>query len=801
VAGWQDRANQGNARLVMGSQPDSNGVVPVLMVLRDASDARRMWLGELDPTYLFGEVSADGAGADICVFDAQGHVLACPGAQADAAQTMSSAPTALSWRLFLRADFGGDDWVLVNQAPALQSALASRSMAIMALLGGVATLLIVALLSLAQVRRTMVPLERLISGTRRLSQGEFSARVAHEQPDEFGELARSFNHMAERIGHQVEAMQVQSAIDREILNGLDVARILRQVAQRLAVLMPGASACVLEFDRAVTTLARVHRGDGAVTVLALPPHEQLRPYLDAGDGVNANPAPTDWLREALPTARGRVFVRAARVADATMALLLIDVRDGRIADGNTMREIDELSDRVAVALTSADRERRLLERATHDSLTGLANRHGLFEHLERLLADPLRRTPFSLLFVDLDDFKEVNDSLGHQTGDALLRALAYRLQDQTTAGTLLARPGGDEFVLVVPGDRARAQAVASTVLARLSEPVSLGARLVTVGCSLGMAHHPDDGDTVSDLLRRADMAMYDAKRSGGSRSVWFDAAMDARTVERAGMLADLRLALERGEFELHYQPRLTLTTGAVRCSEALLRWRRGGAELVPPVRFIDLLEESGLIDTVGLWVVESACRQLAAWRAAGLRLDSVAVNVSTRQLHAASFVQDVLAIVERSGLQPSDLELEITESVFIGNTAGAVARLHSLRAAGLGIALDDFGTGYSSLSYLHTLPISTLKVDRSFVSALDERESAQALTRAIVALASALRLEVVAEGVETQQQADLLQALGCNKLQGFLIAKPLPPAAFAQFCADRAPGLPARLRDAAVVQA
>jgi EAL domain-containing protein (putative c-di-GMP-specific phosphodiesterase class I) len=278
--------------------------------------------------------------------------------------------------------------------------------------------------------------------------------------------------------------------------------------------------------------------------------------------------------------------------------------------------------------------------------------------------------------------------------------------------------------------------------------------------------------------------MYSAKARGGGGAAWFEPALDARVAERAALLADLRQAQARGELVLHYQPRIQTRSGKVICAEALLRWRHPVRGLVPAPTFIKLLEETGLIDGVGLWVIEQAAAQLARWRADGMALESIAVNLSTRQLHAASLPASVVEILARHGLRTSDLELEVTESIFMGDASAAIRTLRQLHDSGIRIALDDFGTGYSSLSYLHKLPIGIIKVDRSFVVELGQRDSALALTRSIVALARALQLRVVAEGVETAEQADWLTALGCDELQGFLFAPALDPRTFADFVAQ-----------------
>jgi diguanylate cyclase (GGDEF)-like protein len=540
---------------------------------------------------------------------------------------------------------------------------------------------------------------------------------------------------------------------------------------------------VVEFDRGSRLLVRVHSANAVFAIASVPRNEAAGiAHMAAGEEMRCD-APPPWLLGLMPWPSHRLRVRGARAGDDVLGLLVTSGDHPALDDAEVQREIAELCDRVSVTLSSADRERRLLERATQDSLTGLANRAGLYEAIDARLGDD-RPAAFSVLFIDLDRFKEVNDSLGHQVGDDLLRTVAARLRQRVPAGTLVARPGGDEFVVIVPGPRDEADALAHDLCAQLAQPIALGAHNAVIGASIGLAHHPEHGTSALDLMRRADLAMYSAKARGGGGLAWFEPALDARVAERAALLNDLRHAVARNELELHYQPRIDWRRGTVACAEALLRWRHPQRGFVPAGTFIELLEETGLIDAVGLWVIEQATSQLARWRAQGLQLDSVAVNLSTRQLHSPSLPARVELALQRAQLHSGDLELEVTESIFVGDATSAIRTLHQLHDAGIRIALDDFGTGYSSLSYLHKLPIAVLKVDRSFVTELGERESALALTRSIVALARALHMRVVAEGVETTLQAELLTTLGCDELQGFLFARALEPQAFAAFVAQ-----------------
>jgi diguanylate cyclase (GGDEF)-like protein/PAS domain S-box-containing protein len=421
-------------------------------------------------------------------------------------------------------------------------------------------------------------------------------------------------------------------------------------------------------------------------------------------------------------------------------------------------------------------EQRLAFLAQFDPLTGLPNRALLADRFSQMIVQAKRHgSLLGVLFIDLDHFKHVNDTLGHAGGDELLKEAARRLQASVRPGDTVARISGDEFAVLL-GDLARAEdaaLVAQKILDRLAEPVEIAGKEIFVSASVGIAAFPADGAEAESLLRAADAAMYRAKQAGRNAYQFFTPEIDQRTRARAQLGSDLRRALERNEFELAYQPKYDLRTGLPCGAEALLRWRRPDGEVVGPAQFIPVLEETGLIVPVGEWVLRRACTDLKGWQEEGLPRLPVSVNVSARQFRQPDLDARIRALVDAAGLDPSLLELEITESQLMHDPEHGVRMVKALHEHGFRIAIDDFGTGYSSLSYLTRFPVSALKIDRSFVAdALGDPADA-AIVRTIIDMAHTLGFLVVAEGVENQEQASFLRGLGCQQAQGYLFARPM----------------------------
>jgi diguanylate cyclase (GGDEF)-like protein len=431
-----------------------------------------------------------------------------------------------------------------------------------------------------------------------------------------------------------------------------------------------------------------------------------------------------------------------------------------------------------------DYETKLVHQATHDALTGLPNRLLLQDRLGHAIEVARReQSKVAVMFIDLDRFKVVNDSLGHEAGDRLLVIVAERLRLCLRRSDTIARLGGDEFVVVLTSFQGTGEIVevAEKIITRIDETMTLDAYSVHVGASIGIAFFPDDGQDVTTLMRDADSAMYRAKSAGRNTFRFFDTAMNGEAIERLNLEGSLCRALEADEFELYYQPKLSLETREVLGVEALIRWNSPERGLVSPVVFIPLAEETGLITQIGDWVLNEACRQLAQWRDDGNELLSVAVNISARQFLDPNLAEKISRLLERYDLPPVLLEVELTESTVMADPEVAVRQLVRLREIGIQVSVDDFGTGYSSLSYLKRLPLSTIKVDRSFVHCVDLQADNAAIVAAILGLGDALGMSIVAEGVETDGEERHLQTAGCATVQGFKYSEPLPAAEFVQW--------------------
>jgi diguanylate cyclase (GGDEF)-like protein/PAS domain S-box-containing protein len=646
---------------------------------------------------------------------------------------------------------------LINQAIAQEQddLAARRGKVLQSIFSAQSTTTVVTLLAVGAALNLGLLLAAGISGpilqlklwAERLGQGNPGLRILPRSRDEVGDLARTFNQMAIRV----EAAQSETASAHAYLEG-----IIRSLGEALFVLTPAglirssnpAGAALLgcsESELAGTAFAELlaDQAGGARTI-----HQVLNPTGEAP------------LEIALRSSSGEevpVAVSSARLKNA----------DGSGEDLVCM--VHNLRSRKAA-------EETIRQLAYFDPLTGLPNRTLFQDRLAQALGRCQRENSLlALLYLDLDRFKDINDSLGHENGDLFLQTVAQRLQGCIRKSDTLARFGGDEFVILLTGAREERDVafVAEHLRGVLAPPITLGSQEVFPTTSIGIALFPNDGESGELLLKHADMAMYAAKQKGRNTFRFFSADMHQRAQERRELEGKLRRALQKEEFFLVYQPQIDLRSGRIFGVEALLRWRHPVDGLISPAKFIPVAEETGLIRPIGEWVLRTACAQAQAWRAAGHPPLQMAVNFSGHQVGQLGLVPLVAEILRESGLPPQLLELELTESSLMENAQTTIRTLIELKSLGLQLSVDDFGTGYSSLSYLKHFPIDRLKIDQSFTRDIEADPDDRGIVEAIIGLGRSLQLQVIAEGVETVGALAILQRLGCDEAQGYYFAKPL----------------------------
>lgn len=604
--------------------------------------------------------------------------------------------------------------------------------------------------------------------------------------DENGQLISTVSvitDITESKMHQVLQHRVLEAIAAE----RTITEVATMVCEEVDKILPGAASCVLRFD-----------ASGRIDPLAAP--QLPRAYLEHLSRQTLNPAmvakevgrsvvedgafidiATDerWRSFKAPlTAVGyRAFwAMPIRTAEGVIAgAVIFHYAECKAPDGFHHKLMAACVHLCALALERERSKARIHRLAFYDPLTKLPNRSLLHAKADQALASATRNgTPAAVVFIDLDRFKHVNDSLGHPAGDQLLMVVAARLLQERRAADIVCRLSGDEFVLVLPAcDARRAAEVVERLQSVLGQPVELGTTTIRPSATLGIAMFPADADTMDMLLQRADMAMYQAKSEARGSFAFFSSELNALAQGRLSLEADLLLAVRAGALHLNYQPQVDLASNRLHGVEVLCRWRHPARGDVPPSSFIPLAEECGLIGDLSRWVLRTACAQLAAWRSRGILVPTLSINLSPLTLHDAGLPRLVEETLRTNGLKPSDLIIEITEGVMLDQHAATMQTIHALKALGVRLSMDDFGTGYSSLSYLHRLPITELKIDRSFVADLGSRESALPLCKAFVQIGVSLGMTVVAEGVETETQRLLLMAQGCQVAQGYLFSRPL----------------------------
>ncbi|MDP3230409.1 MAG: EAL domain-containing protein [Acidovorax sp.] len=738
-----------------GMAPTVDLIVPLTTsVVRGRFNANYLWENAQSGTHRF------------CFSSAHLHTPYCLGVSV-------TEPKAIRTQreIFFQPYFDAPSWTLATTVePDVRRYL---PIGVAALVGSVAVIafLLAAVSSSVVLRRVTRPLDALTSGTRAVLRGDFTPQVkiaGHR--NEFTDLADSFNAMAEEVGRDLQIFRLLAQMDQAIIEQRPFGELVQLMLTHLGAQQTPPQVSVVQWPVGASQPVLLFLApDGALeqTETTAPGDCLLPTEITNDDSIR--PGDTPWHHVLIAQTKTQsVWLRLARSPEMPE---------------RTARELAAFRQRLAVALHAEQHEQQLRERATQDSLTGLLNRFGLVEAIDELThprdefaADrqpsPL---PFAVVYMDLDGFKEVNDAYGHDVGDCVLREVAARLRNCLGSRALaMARPGGDEFVFVLTADALGVfRDDIETVRKAVQAPYSVPPRILPLAASMGVALFPEHGASRDDLLKHADLAMFSAKSAGRNVLVEFQHALAAQLVEQQALRQDLRESLTKQQMFVVFQPRVGAGDRQIASVEALLRWRHPDKGLVSPDVFIPLAEESGFILDLGLWVLREALEQFARWRTdPQVPIRHISVNLSPIQLADPAFAGALQELLQEFQIQTGELELEITEGALIQDVDVAVERLAALRAHGVSIALDDFGVGYSAMRYLNRLPFDTLKIDKSFVSAFGVERPALAIATAIVALAKALDKRVVAEGVETLVQADLLQSLGVNELQGYLYGKP-----------------------------
>lgn len=772
-------------RLVVQPVPEPSDAARIVLLRPVTVEGDRKWFAAtMRPGFLWGNADEFALDGSICV-NAGTQRLFCGG---DLARASTDGAMQAEWALFLKPRFGAPAWTFVTTAkapPILEGY--PRALALIA----ACVLLLVMLLSSIQIRRVLVPLEALLARIQSIGHAPQAGADAPAS-DEFGMLMQTFNAMGQRIGLQMNTLRTLSELDRLILERVPVpvvvevviAGIRSMVADAtIGVILPDAkgSGAPLNFLRARAAQA-TETGDAASLA-------SVSEAWVAGESTQKGWLPDTWIGSALRRdGAERAFAFPVGRSGQVQPWVVLGFPQGVIPTDESLMQAGELAERIAVAIAADDRENLLIFQARHDALTGLPNRLAAFEALQLAVTRAEQSGDnFAVAFLDLDRFKSINDGLGHAHGDAILIQAGARIIQHLRSSDFVARFGGDEFFLILQRISSADDAlrVMGKVTAGFDAPIKSEEVELFLQFSAGIAFYPSDGADANALIHNSDVAMYRAKKSGGDRIEFFDEAMSNEAVLHVQLENNLRLAIRNATLHVHYQPRVDSRSGRIVAVEALARWTDPVSGNIPPSTFIGLAEECGLIDDLGALVLKTTCRQLADWQRAGFDVPLVAVNVSSHQLRSGKFVEIVRQAVDESGIAWRDLELEVTESLLIHDSGSVARQLRHLRELGITVAIDDFGTGYSSLAYLSKLPTDTLKIDRAFMADIERDPTSVAVVRSIIAMAQALDKKIVAEGVESEAQVELLAAWGCHIIQGFVYYTPLAPDVLMQHLARK----------------
>ncbi len=697
------------------------------------------------------------------------------------------------WPLFLEPHYQIEKWTIVVALPS-QTVLASVNQFQQIFLQvGVVTLGLVILLSIFSIRRSMVPLEKILKGTRQLSRGIFTTRVNISGNDEFTELGEAFNKMASRLGYSFNQQANLIDFSFSLQHAGTINKALNITLDAMSKFETAENFAVAYFKNSKDT--------SQVSCLQrkIEQHRELSATYPQAD----LDIPTSHWSGSLSSAVDRlpligqlgfreeseVSVVPAINRQHIEACLIIEKTTSDSLGLDRLFVLTQFSDILASTISNMRLNQQLEFQAYHDPLTQLPNRRLIKRKIDKAINNAQKdNMELAVMIMDVDRFKMINDSMGHAAGDELLVELANRLKHFTSRRDILCRFAGDEFIFLFTSRRRNLKDKLPRIIERIDrvfdDHFTLGKRQVRITASKGIAVYPRDGESYIDLLKNSDAAMYHAKHRKPGSFAFYNQTLQSSLIEEMETEQNLIDALTQKEFEIYYQPCIHLPTGKAIAVEALIRWRHPQKGRISPENFIPIAEQTGLIEPIGNWVLKQACTTFVEWSRKGFELEHISINVSSVQIQSPHFVELVEKTIKSTGIRPHQLELEITETAFIEDFEDSLSKLKSLRGLGVRIAVDDFGTGYASLKYLKELPADHIKIDRLFISGLPNNQSDAAIISALIALTHKLKLGLIAEGIETESQRLYLLQVGITLAQGFLMSKPLSEAELLNYLAD-----------------
>ena len=676
------------------------------------------------------------------------------------------------WTLFLQSGFASPNWIILARvsqdyifSPIRQFGWFFIPFIIVIIISSVLILIV-------QLRKNLAPLESLLEGTKRISKKDFSTHIHLEGDGEFAELAKSFNLMSSHLDRQFLSIEISAQIDETILSTFDINEVVAPLLIRIFEIFDCETSSIVLNDKEENTNRIYYCTDGQepqiVDALGEYNFDGVRQltWFDVNDNVSTA---VDSVFNSVGHQFSGVSVPIV-MERKTVGLLVLDMQIEEQDLEATEEVLNDLAQRLAVAKSVDEWEARLNYQAHHDLLTGLPNRLSFQQFLE----DAVRSDEhLAVLLIDLDHFKNVNDTKGHSTGDKLLKLAAQRLQEATRSEGKVFRLGGDEFTIILNDSRAAiVERFVEDLLELVRSPFYIDGRDYVITASIGVASFPEDGRTVENLVKNADLAMYYAKQGGRNMTRVFNTKMMSETYCRTVLETDLRNAVKEKQFFLMYQPQIHVQNQDIEGLEALIRWQHPEHGVILPKVFLPVAESIGLIEEIDHCVLREVLEQFSIWTQNNVGVNRIAVNVSPTTIKTKGYIEHLQTLLAQHDSKDF-LELEITENVFLENTDQTLIIIEQIKALGVNIALDDFGTGYSSMSYLHKFPIDSLKIDISFIREIFKGQDTRSIVRAIIRLANALNLTVVAEGVEHEEQVNFLDQEGCEIMQGFYYSKPI----------------------------